>query len=149
MSQTKSPLYNGVIVNDTANTAMATVVRNADGSINAGAAIITNLIASGFISGGVTSLTSTPGSAIGATTFYSCNATSGAIAPPLPAASGSANLLLVISKTDSSGNAVTITANGTDNIVVTGSATTTLALSARGNTAILYCDGTQWLGVKV
>lgn len=69
------------------------------------------------------------------------NATGGAFPINLPAASSVIGRPFTIKKTDSSGNAVTVTAAGSDTIE--GSAT--VALSSQWSFAIIISDGTQWI----
>lgn len=70
-------------------------------------------------------------------TYFLCNATSGVMAPTLPAASTTGNgFTVAFKKTDSSTNAVTITPNGTDKI--DGAAS--LVLSIQAASYILVSD---------
>jgi hypothetical protein len=84
-----------------------------------------------------TSGSTTTGSA---KTLYLSNATGGAITVSLPATSTASGLHIAIKKTDSSANAVTITANGVETI----DGSNTLALSTQYAYAVLACDGTGW-----
>jgi hypothetical protein len=72
--------------------------------------------------------------------FFTCNATAGAIVPSLPAAATATGMHVAFKKTDSSANAVTITANGAE--LIDGA--TTLVLGAQYSYAVLVCDGTGW-----
>lgn len=70
-----------------------------------------------------------------------CDATSAAFTLTLLAAATAADgFTLIIVKTDSSANAVTIDGNASETI---GGATT-YALSGQGNSATLVCDGSNW-----
>ena len=81
-------------------------------------------------------------------TDFVCDGTGGAFAITLPPVAGAIGLRLRIYKKDSSGNAITVTSASTELIIVTGSAATTFALSARGNAVELVSDGTNWYGLK-
>jgi hypothetical protein len=71
---------------------------------------------------------------------FLCNATGGAIVPTLPAATAAGNgYTVAFKKTDSSANAVTLTAAGSDTI--DGAAT--FVISNQNNWAILVCDGSS------
>ena len=70
-----------------------------------------------------------------------CDATSGAITLTLPAASTMAGKSVTAMKVDSSGNAVTFDADGSETINGSG----TYALSSQYNRAELFCDGSKWL----
>jgi hypothetical protein len=80
--------------------------------------------------------TFTAGSAL---TFL-CDATSGAMSANLPAASGQNGRVYIFKKVDSSANAVTVTAAGSDKIDGAG----TKVLTAQYSTVGLHCDGTAW-----
>jgi hypothetical protein len=69
------------------------------------------------------------------------NATGGAFPVDLPAASSVTGREYLIKKIDSSGNAVTVTANGADTIE--GSAT--VSLSSQWSFSIVISDGTEWI----
>lgn len=71
-----------------------------------------------------------------------CNATSGAFALTLPAASLLAGREIVIKKTDSSANAVTVTRAGSDTI--NNAAATTVALTTQDQIVRLVSTGTVW-----
>jgi hypothetical protein len=148
MGLTRSALYGGTITNDTSPSGGSALVRNADGSGNlAGVGLITTAVAnSGGVVSGVIVLTSTPAGTVGADKLYSCNCTSGVIAPPLPPASASAGMELSFVKTDSSANAMTITANGTDKILTSGggAGAGTVSTTTQGARFDLWCDGTIW-----
>lgn len=77
-----------------------------------------------------------------AITDYCINmdATAGAKTVNLPAAAGANQVMLVIRKTDSSGNAVTVDGSGAETI--DGSATR--ALATQYATMGLICDGSTW-----
>lgn len=72
------------------------------------------------------------------------NAMGGAFTGTLPAASSSANQEFWFIKSDSSGNAVTIKGNGSDNITVGATTANTTSLATQGAVVRLWCDGTQW-----
>lgn len=67
-----------------------------------------------------------------------CDATSGAIAVTLPAASTSLDKVFIIKKVDSSGNAVTVTRVGSD----TFDGATSFVLSAQYDWVVIQSDGT-------
>lgn len=69
--------------------------------------------------------------------FVLGNATGGALAPVLPAASAAAGQLLTYQKIDASGNAVTVTRAGSDTI----DGATTVALAAQWDRVTLFSDG--------
>lgn len=66
------------------------------------------------------------------------DATGGAIAVTLPSAASSTSKVFVIKKTDSSGNAVTVTRAGSDTI----DGSTTVALSSQNDWVMIQSDGT-------
>lgn len=71
---------------------------------------------------------------------FLCNANSGAIVVTLPAASSTGNgCTVAFKKTDSSGNAVTLTASGSDTIDGLG----TFSLTAQYSWAIIVSDGSS------
>ncbi len=70
-----------------------------------------------------------------------CDATSGAITVNLPAVAESKGRLLDIAKIDSSANAVTIDADGSEEI----NGATTLVLSDQYDAATLLCIGSEWI----
>ena len=73
--------------------------------------------------------------------FFPCDATSGAIVVSLPTvATAGAGFRVAFKKIDSSANAVTLTANGSEKI----DGSTTFVLGTQYNWAILVCDGTAW-----
>lgn len=72
--------------------------------------------------------------------LYLCNATSGAFAANLPAASTAAGLTVAFKKTDASANAITITGNASDKIDGSG----TYSLSSQYSYIVLVCDGAAW-----
>lgn len=72
--------------------------------------------------------------------LFLCNATSGAFAANLPAASTATNMVVSFKKTDSTANAITITPNGSDKI----DGASSFALSAQYDWLTLVCDGTGW-----
>jgi hypothetical protein len=69
-----------------------------------------------------------------------CNATGGAITLNLPVASASTGQILIVKKTDSSGNAVTLTPAGAD--VIDGASTK--AISSQYGLYAVMSDGTTW-----
>lgn len=69
-----------------------------------------------------------------------CNATSGAITVNLPAAASYSGKVLIVKKTDSSFNAVTLDGNSTETI--DGSETTTL--NTQYESVTIVCDGSNW-----
>jgi hypothetical protein len=69
-----------------------------------------------------------------------CNATGGAITITLPAAASSANKVLWVKKTDSSGYAVVLDGNGAETI--DGAAT--LSISTQYQSYTVACDGVAW-----
>jgi len=71
-------------------------------------------------------------------TYHHADATSGAIALTLPLASGIAGRILIITKEDSSTNAVTVTRAGSDTI----NGSTTFVLTEQYDTVILVTDET-------
>lgn len=72
--------------------------------------------------------------------FYLCNATGGGFAANLPAAATATNMVVAFKKTDSSGNAITITGNSSDNI----DGSNTLTLTSQYAWVVIVCDGTEW-----
>lgn len=68
------------------------------------------------------------------------NATSGAITVTLPAAASSEGRVLVVKKTDASGNAVTLDGTGSETI----DGATTQALAAQYDALTVVCDGAGW-----
>lgn len=72
--------------------------------------------------------------------LYICNATSGAFAANLPDVSTCSGMSVAFKKTDSSANAVTITANGTDKIDGSG----TFSLNGQYSFLVISSDGTSW-----
>lgn len=69
-----------------------------------------------------------------------CDATGGAITVNLPAVSGANEVILVIKKIDSSGNAVTIDGSGSETI----DGATTQSLSSQWSTMGILCTGSAW-----
>lgn len=69
-----------------------------------------------------------------------CDSSGGAFSVNLPAASGNAGLTLVVKKTDSSFNPVTIDGSGSETI--DGSTTTTV--NTQNEALMIQCDGTNW-----
>lgn len=69
-----------------------------------------------------------------------CSATNGAITVNLPVAASSAGRQFVIKKTDSSANAVTIDADGTEEI----DGSTTQVLNTQYESLSVVCDSTTW-----
>ena len=140
------PVYSSVIPLSSSNVLNSLMSRDASGNSAANQLTINKLVSTILNSPSVTKTTSfsivgTEGS------LWLFDATSGALTPTLPAASGVSGLVLLIVKKDSSANHVTLGTVG-ENIVVTGSATTTFALSAQGNGVLLFSDGTNWYGLK-
>lgn len=84
--------------------------------------------------------TESPYTALATDYLIRCNCTDGAITVNLPAASTSTGLLLIIKKTDSSINAVTIDANGAETI----DGATTQSIALQYNSFTIICDGTGW-----
>lgn len=72
------------------------------------------------------------------------DANAAAVTITLPAASGNTGLTYVIKKIDSSGNNVTIDANGSETI--DGSAT--VVLSSQWQSKMIMCDGSNWFVVS-
>jgi hypothetical protein len=72
--------------------------------------------------------------------YLTCSSSGGAFTVTLYAASGNAGRELVIKKTDSSFNAVTIDGNGSETI----DGATTIKLSTQNEVVTLVCDGTNW-----
>lgn len=72
------------------------------------------------------------------------NATSAAVTYTLPAASASTNRILSIQKVDSSANAVTIAANGSDTI----NGATSQGISTQWGAITLQSDGTTWTVIE-
>lgn len=68
------------------------------------------------------------------------NATSGAITVNLPAVAASEGALLVVKKTDASGNAVTLDGNASETI----DGATTQAITTQYDAITVACDGTAW-----
>jgi len=71
---------------------------------------------------------------------YLVDATSGAVTANLPAASGAEGWVVVLKKTDASGNAVTADGDGSETI----DGATTKALASQYDFVRLVCDGTEW-----
>lgn len=73
--------------------------------------------------------------------IITCDASGGAFSVTmLPAATAGDGYTIIIVKTDSSANAVTIDGDGSETI----GAATTFALSGEGDSAMLVCDGSNW-----
>lgn len=71
--------------------------------------------------------------------LFRCDATSGNIIANLPSATSAGNgFTVALKKIDGSGNTITVTANGSDEIDGAG----TFVLNSQYNWAILVCDGT-------
>ncbi len=77
--------------------------------------------------------------------LLACDATSAGFTVTLPTVADARGMSLLIVKTDSSANAVTIDGNGTEKI----NGALTQALSAQWAQAELYCDGTQWIAFLI
>jgi hypothetical protein len=69
-----------------------------------------------------------------------CDCSSNAITINLPAASGNTGLEYLVTKVDSSGNAVTIDPNGSETI----NGVTTAIITAQYTSLTLRCDGSNW-----
>jgi len=72
--------------------------------------------------------------------YYACDATSAAFAANLPPAATVPNRIYVFKKIDSSGNAVTVTANGAETIEGSG----TVALSSQWAKVTVISNGSNW-----
>lgn len=72
--------------------------------------------------------------------LVACDATAAAFTLTLPVVISAKGMTFVVFKTDASANAVTIDGAGAETI--NGAAT--VALAARWDKALIYCDGTQW-----
>ncbi len=68
------------------------------------------------------------------------DATAGAVTITLPAASSSSGMVLIVKKTDSGANAVTVDANGAETI----DGVTTVGLTTQYDSVKIQCDGTEW-----
>lgn len=77
---------------------------------------------------------------IGQETIVLCNAASGAITVNLPAAASNNNRAIIIKKTDSSTNDVTIDGNASETI----DGDTTITIGSQYNAAMMVCDGSNW-----
>ncbi len=75
-----------------------------------------------------------------ADTVLLCDASSGAFTLTLPAASGNAGLYYLIKKIDSSANAITIDANGSETI----DGATTYVSEMEDQAVLIVCDGSNW-----
>jgi hypothetical protein len=140
------PVYSSVLAVSSSNQANAIVSRDASGNSALHNLTVNELIATIMNLNVVTKTTAYV--VLGTEGFFFLgDATGGAFNFTLPAASGVANLALLFTKKDSSGNAVTLVTVG-ENIIVTGSATTSYALAARGNSVFIISDGTNWYGMK-
>lgn len=81
------------------------------------------------------------GSALITDYLLGCDATSAGFAVTLPTVQDARGMVLLIVKTDSTANVVTVAAAGSD--AINGANTQTL--SAQWTAFVLYCDGTQWI----
>jgi hypothetical protein len=73
-------------------------------------------------------------------TVYDCNATSGAITATLIAASGKGDKVVVIQKSDSTTNAVTVDGAASETV----DSQLTFTLKYAGDAVAVICDGTNW-----
>lgn len=93
---------------------------------------------------GTVTLTTRVVTATGSLTIADCltlvNATGGAVTVTLPAAAISTGRMMIVKKTDASGNAVTIDGSGAETI--DGAATKSLPTQYSALTMV--CDGTGW-----
>lgn len=107
-------------------------------NVTAGAALGDNGIGTGIY---LKSNSKTSGyTAVETDFFIPVNASGGAVTIALPAAASNNGKVLVIKKTDSSGNAVTVDGNASETI----DGATTLSLAAQYDTALIICDGSNW-----
>jgi hypothetical protein len=126
---------------DTANTPGAAVVRNADASINVGEVNCAGINNTSGDYQPITTSAKTTTYAVGVNDkTVTCNATAGAFAVTLPAVAANTNRIITVKKTDSSGNAVTVTGNGSETI----DGSNTHALSAQYSTVTVQSDGATW-----
>lgn len=132
--------YTGVIESTTAAIANAIVERDSSADVYA------NIFraAAGLRSGGHLYLHSSAKTAAYTATSADCivlvDATAAATTITLPAAAGASGQLLIVKKTDSSANAVTVDGSGSETI----DGATTKSLAAQYDVAIIFCDGTAW-----
>jgi hypothetical protein len=141
--------YNSAAVpGDTNNTAGAYVKRGSDKSINVGQVNGTIAAFQSMLLGVSASITGAATATAGYTLVL-CDATSGAFNLTLPPIASSVGQVYLIAKTDSSGNAVTVKGNASENLVTPGvgaGANTYAGLSAQGKILLIINDGTVWRG---
>jgi len=118
---------------DPANSNSTLVQRDPAGGIAGKAVTGTQLTSSGAIQGGVAT-TQTSSFTAGLFDLTPCNATSGAITITMPMASANAGVTLAFYKTDSGGNAVTVSGGLGAN-----------ATSTQYGMIIAKSDGTNWI----
>ncbi len=141
MPQSRIPLYSGIQIADTANTANAAVVRDTDGSINVGQANVASLNNAGAsYDGDIVTVTASSYTVLGTDRTILCDCTSNAVTINLPAVAASEGRKLEIKKIDSSGNAVTIDASGSETI----DGATTKTLSSQWASRSIKTNGTAW-----
>jgi hypothetical protein len=119
------------VTSDTNATVNTVVCRDSQAGIYGHAISGNNLITSGNLTLAVSSQSAS--FTAGAAVKYLCNATSGAITVTLPTASAYTGVEFTIMKTDSSGNAVTISG-------VSGTGT----LSSQYAKTTVFSDGSTW-----
>lgn len=139
MAQTPLPVLSGAINADPAGTSNTLAQRDGSGGLTV-ATLYSSLLAN---TGGATLGTASRTTSFTANTsavFYACSASGGAITATIPLASISAGVVFCFKKTDSSGNAVTVTASGSDTI----DGASTKAISTQYNVIRVYSDGTVW-----
>ena len=134
MSTTAIGIVTSTINGDTSATPGTLVQRDGSGNIAAATITGTSLVTSGNEVGNV--VTKSSSFTAGAATHYLCNATGGAITATLPLASANTGVHYLFVKSDSSGNAITLTS-------VSG----TTSLSSQYAKATVFSDGSTWWSV--
>lgn len=135
MATVNVPIITSTELGDTNSSANTLALRGSDGSLQATTFSGSALVSSGTIQGSVTTITTSTTAA--AITDYRCNCASGAITLTMPLASLYPGLAYNVVKTDSSGNAVTISgASGTSTI------------SSQWGRLRIVSDGTTWVSTN-
>jgi len=141
MAQHQVLQYAGTnLISDANNTAGAIVERDASGNTFQNQANVTNLNATGAPFFAVQNFATT--ATLDKTCAYAhCDATAAAFTVTLPPVATVNGMRVVIRKTDSGGNLVTVKGAGTELI---NGANTYIGLAAQFNVVVLYSDGTRW-----
>ena len=142
------PLYSSTVQMTSAANANAVAQRDSSGNINFAQVVATILSASQGVKIAYATKTTTYSITGTDAVLFICDATSAAFTITLPAVAGVGNQVFIILKKDSSGNAVTVSTAGAEDIIVTGTAATTYSLSARGTCLVVISDTVNWYGWK-